>query len=244
MKKKLVIVTGATRGVGLSITRKLLENGYQVGAIGRKLTPELESLGRNHKEHKQMVFYPYDLSRLDGLHSLVTTISSQLGRAYGLINNAAMGVDGVLATMHESDITEMVNVNLVSAILMTKYVSRGMLMNGRGRIINISSIIASTGFNGLSVYAATKAGLLGMTRSLARELGRAKITVNAIAPGYMETDMTASIDADMLGTIKRRSPLSVLVRPDDIANAVLFLLGADAQRITGATMTIDAGSTA
>ena len=110
--------------------------------------------------------------------------------------------------------------------------------------MNIASIIGFTGFNGLAVYAATKAGLLGFTRSLARELGKARITVNAVAPGYMQTDMTVGLQGDKLESIKRRSPLGRLATPDDAAGAVAYLLSADAASVTGTTMTVDAGSTA
>ena len=119
-----------------------------------------------------------------------------------------------------------------------------MLLNRAGRIINISSIIASTGFSGLSVYAATKAAMNGFTRSLSREVGKVGITVNTVAPGYMQTDMTHALAGDKLATIKRRSPLGVLVKPKEVADAVCYLLDESAASITGTTITIDAGSTA
>ena len=119
-----------------------------------------------------------------------------------------------------------------------------MLLSGGGRIINISSIIANTGFNGLSVYAASKSSLIGFTKSLSRELGKAKITVNAICPGYMQTEMTSGIDQIKLDQIKRRSPMKKLISPSDITGMVIYLLSSDAQLITGADFTIDAGSTA
>ena len=118
-----------------------------------------------------------------------------------------------------------------------------MLANRDGRIVNISSIIASTGFNGLAVYGATKAGLEGFTKSLSRELGRMGITVNAVAPGYMETAMTAKLEGDKLASIKRRAPLG-LPAPEDVAETVLFLLSEQANKITGATFKVDGGSTA
>ena len=126
---------------------------------------------------------------------------------------------------------------------MSKYACRSMLSCSEGRIINISSIIASTGFNGLSIYAASKAGLEGFTRSLARELGRAKVTVNCIAPGYMETDMTAGLQGEKLASIRRRSPLG-LPLVADVAGGVAYLLSSDAERITGTIITIDGGTTA
>jgi 3-oxoacyl-[acyl-carrier protein] reductase len=118
-----------------------------------------------------------------------------------------------------------------------------MLSRKEGRIINVSSIIATTGFNGLSVYGASKAGLSGFTRSLARELGRTNITVNCVAPGFMATDMTAGLEGEKLDSIRRRAPLG-LAEPDDAAGAVAYLLSNDARRVTGTTLTVDGGSTA
>ncbi len=146
--------------------------------------------------------------------------------------------------MHENDIAQLLAVNLQSPILLCKYISRSMLLGGEGRIVNISSIIASTGFAGLSVYAATKAGLIGFTKSLSRELGKAGITVNCVAPGYMETGMTSGIAPAKLDTIKRRSPSGKLAAPNDAAASVAFLLGEGGAMITGTTITVDAGSTA
>jgi 3-oxoacyl-[acyl-carrier protein] reductase len=146
--------------------------------------------------------------------------------------------------MHEKDIGELLKVNVEAPLLLTKYLLRPMLINGRGRIINISSIMADTGFSGLAVYGATKAALSGFTRSLAREVGRARITVNTIAPGYMQTDMTSVLQGDKLQAIKRRSPLGQLAGVEDVASGVAYLMGDAAAMVTGITLTIDAGSTA
>jgi 3-oxoacyl-[acyl-carrier protein] reductase len=180
---------------------------------------------------------------LDGIPSLVSKITRRYGPLYGLVNNAGVGVDGILATMHATDIARVLRINLEASILMTKYGCRSMLACSEGRIINISSIIASTGFNGLSVYAASKSGLEGFTRSLSRELGRAHITVNCVAPGYMETEITTRLNKDQLASIQRRAPLG-LARVHDVASAVAYLLSRDAERITGSVITEDGGSTA
>lgn len=237
-----VIITGATRGLGLAMAERLMrEKDYRILAIGRRETAELAALLAAYPD--QLAFRPYDLADLDGIPKLVTGITREFGALYGLVNNAAVGVDGVLATQHATDIGRALRLNLESPILMTKYACRSMLTKGRGRIINVSSIIASTGFNGLSVYAATKAGLEGFTRSLSRELGRAQITVNCLAPGYMETDMTAGLKGDKLKSIRRRAPLG-LPKPADVAGAAAYLLSEEAGMMTGAVMTIDGGSTA
>ena len=241
-QKKTVVVTGASRGLGLAICTQLLQENYFVVAISRSLS---EDLSRLCEEHKQSIAHiPYDLADLDGIHALCKSITEVYGRPYGLVNNAAVGLDGVLATMHNSEISTLLDINVQAPILLSKYLSRSMMLNRTGRIINISSIIASTGFNGLSVYAASKAALEGFTRSLSREVGKAGITVNCVAPGYMQTEMTSSLQGDKLESVKRRSPLGRLASPADAASAVLYLMSEQAKSMTGTIMTVDAGSTA
>lgn len=240
---KTIIVTGATKGLGFAITKKLIKDGYYVIGIGRKPSSEFELLLEEHSP-SCLKFIPFDLGNTGEIRILVREIISSHKTIYGLVNNAAIGTDGVLATMHEADISKSLAVNLQSPIILSKYVVRPMLLAGCGRIINISSIIANTGFNGLSVYAATKAGLVGFTRSLARELGKANITVNAIAPGFMETDMTMSLQGDKFESIKRRTAMKNLAKPEQVAEAVAFLLKDSSSAITGTVLTVDAGSTA
>lgn len=238
---KNVVITGATRGLGLAFVSRLLAEDYRLICIGRKPSPAFTALSGTAPD--RIVFRPYDLSDLEGIQALVNGITREFGPIYGLINNAGVGLDGVLATQHATDISRVLRVNLEAAILLTKYACRSMLTRSEGRIINISSIIASTGFNGLAAYAASKAGLEGFTRSLSRELGRARITVNCIAPGYMETEMTAGLQGDKLESVRRRAPLG-LPSPEDVAGAAAFLLSAEAAKMTGSIMTIDGGSTA
>lgn len=242
--QKLVIVTGATRGLGLAITARLLNDGFKVIATGRQPSKKFEELRLTAAGLENLHFKQFDLEKIGEIHDFIKACTKEFGHLYGLINNAAIGLDGVLATMHETDIINQINVNVTAQVLMTKYAARSMLIAGSGRIVNISSIIASTGFNGLSVYAASKSALVGFTKSLARELGRAKITANVVAPGFMETDMTNTLQGEKLEAIKRRTPLNRLATVDDVAGAISFLLGPDAASITGTILTIDAGSTA
>jgi 3-oxoacyl-[acyl-carrier protein] reductase len=239
---RTILVTGASRGLGLAIAARLLqETDTRIAAVARSETDDFRALADAHPD--RLVLFRQDLAELDALHGLVREVTGAMGPLYGLVNNAAIGLDGLLATQHASDISRVLRLNLESPILLTKYACRSMLTVGTGRIVNVGSIIASTGFSGLSVYGATKAGLEGFTRSLARELGRAKITVNCLAPGYMETDMTAGLTEDKLTSVRRRAPLG-LPKPEDVAGAVAYLMSSEAAMVTGTVMTVDGGSTA
>ncbi len=239
---KIVIVSGSTKGLGLAISKQLVEHGYIVVGVSRFNSNEFSELMSNHSE--SVFFHAFDFFNTDKISALVKDIVKMHGRPYALINNAALGHDGVLATMHEKDIQDLIKINIEAPILLAKYATRSMLLNRVGRVVNVGSIIGSTGFNGLSVYGATKSALGGFTKSLARELGKANITVNTLAPGYMKTNMTKGLQGDKLESITRRSPLGRLAGVDDAAQAALFLLSDGAGSITGSTITVDAGSTA
>lgn len=170
MPNKLVLVTGASRGLGLAISRRLVEDGYRVIGVSRSMPDELVKLTEAHEG--RFIAETFDVSDLAAIPAFVRKITDKYGRLFGLVNNAGIGLDGVLATQHASEIERVMRVNLLAPINLTKYFSREMLQAREGRIINISSIIGSTGFSGLSVYAASKAGLTGFTKSLSRELGR------------------------------------------------------------------------
>lgn len=240
-KMKTVIVTGVSRGLGLAITEKLAAGGCRVIGLSRSLSDEYKALSEAHPE--RVIFRAFDVGDIDAIPALVSDLVKTYGRPWGLVNNAGVGPDGVLATMHKTDIERVLRVNLEAPITFCKYVCRPMLSAREGRIVNISSIIATTGFNGLAAYAASKAGLEGLTRSLSREVGKRGLTVNCVAPGYMETEMTGGLDVHQMASIRRRAPLG-LPTPEDAADAVVFLLGDEARRITGTVMTVDGGSTA
>jgi 3-oxoacyl-[acyl-carrier protein] reductase len=242
-----VMVTGASRGFGLAIARKLANSGYRVIAIARQEGQELGSAIREMRERGGpgvIEFRPIDLSQLHEIPGLVKTLRKDFGSIYGLVNNAGIGTNGALANMPDTQIESLILLNTVSPIMLTKYVVRTMMADGCGRIVNISSIVSFTGFTGLSVYSASKASLIGFTRSLAREVGRFGINVNAVAPGFVETSMTEQMTGDQHEQIVRRSPLRRLAEVEDIANTVEFLLDQKSRNITGTVLTVDAGSTA
>jgi 3-oxoacyl-[acyl-carrier protein] reductase len=197
-----------------------------------------------HQERGSLHFRPFDLGNLSEIPDFVRGLRNEFGKIYGLVNNAAVGTSGLLATMHNAQIERTVHLNTLSPIILTKYVARSMMAQGAGRIVNIASVVGATGYNGLSVYGATKASLVGFTRSLAREVGPLGITVNAVAPGFIDTEMTRGLGEREREQIVRRSALRRLADIDDVASAVEFLLGHEAKNITGTVLTIDAGSTA
>jgi 3-oxoacyl-[acyl-carrier protein] reductase len=244
--RKNVMVTGASRGLGLSIARHLAAAGYNVIGIARKGSDEMtaaqaeaKSAGKGEIHH-----IAFDLSQTGKLSGLVSDTRKQFGPLYALVNNAAIGTDGTLGIMHDSQIDALIKLNVNSPIILTKYIVRHMMADGAGRVVNISSIIGFTGYSGLSVYGATKSAMLGFTRSLSREVGRLGITVNAVAPGFMATEMTKALDDDEQQRIANRSALKRLPIPDDVARTVEFLLGDGGKNVTGTTITVDAGATA
>jgi 3-oxoacyl-[acyl-carrier protein] reductase len=236
-----VIVTGGSRGIGLAIARRLAIIDYNVIAVARR---ESDELRQAVQQARSLHFRACDLSRIDAIPNFIRALRGEFGAIYGLVNNAGIGTEGLLATMHNSKIEALIRLNVLSPIILSKYVVRHMMAEGEGRIINISSIIASTGYNGLSVYGATKAAANGFTRSLAREVGKLGITVNAIAPGFIDTELTQSLTEEARRRIAGRSALRRLAAADDIARMVEYLLDEGGRNITGSVLTIDAGNTA
>jgi 3-oxoacyl-[acyl-carrier protein] reductase len=244
--RRRVIVTGGSRGLGLGIVRRLICDGYDAIAVARRMNDQLAS-AIEHADQKRpgsLRFVPFDLAEVSEIPAFVKDIRREAGPIYGLVNNAAIGTAALLALMPTAQIERLVRLNTLSPIVLTKHVVRHMMADGGGRVVNVASIVGFTGYSGLSVYSATKASLIGFTRSLAREVGRCGVNVNAVAPGFLDTDMTQQMDEDHHAQVARRSALRRLPEVEDVANAVEFLLGARANSITGTVLTVDAGNTA
>jgi 3-oxoacyl-[acyl-carrier protein] reductase len=241
-----VVVTGGSRGLGLGIAKRLISEGYRVLAIARSQSNEMvEAQAKAETSNPgSFVILPFDLAEIEKIPSLIAQVRKQHGPIFGLVNNAGISFEGPLAMMPTSQIERLVRVNTISPIVLTKYVLRGMMSDGGGRIVNVLSILAFTGYSGLAVYGATKSSLLGFTRSLAREVGRLGINVNAVAPGFVDTDLTKKLDENDREKIVRRSALRRLAEVEDVANAVEFLLSDKAKNMTGTVITVDAGATA
>ncbi len=241
-----VLVTGGSRGLGLGMAQTLAASGFRVVTIARKDSDALAA-AREHVARDArgaLHFRAFDLADTAGIGALVKTLRGEFGAFYGLVNNAGLGTAGILANMPDSAIEQLTRLNVVSPLTLTKYLVRSMMTGQGGRIVNVSSIVANTGYNGLSVYSATKASLIGFTRSLAREVGPLGITVNAVAPGFVDTEMTHEMNPAQRAQIARRSALHRMPEVADIANAIDFLFSDKARNITGTVMTIDAGNTA
>jgi 3-oxoacyl-[acyl-carrier protein] reductase len=239
---RTIVITGASRGLGLAMASTLAHAGYGVVAIARKESAELKKLCAEHVG--KVRFQSWDLAQISSLGTLAKKIRGTEGAIWGLVNNAGMGTAGVLSTMPDGKIEELIRLNVASPITLTKYLARPMMSARAGRIVNVASIVAGTGYSGLSVYGATKAALVGFTRSLARELGPLGITVNAVAPGFVETEMTHDLDQAARTQIAKRSALKRLPTAQDVADTVEFLMGDKAANITGTVITVDAGNTA
>jgi 3-oxoacyl-[acyl-carrier protein] reductase len=232
--------------LGLGIACRLADSGFRVIAIARSEGEEFQSAKQAAEKagRGSLHFVNFDLAEIDRIPELVKRLLQELGPIYGLVNNAGTSTEGVLALASIDQIEKVVRLNTISPMVLTKYVVRSMMAGGGGRIVNMASVVAQTGYSGLSVYAATKASMVGFTRSLAREVGRMGVNVNAVAPGFVDTSMTHGLTEEQRKQIERRSALKRMVDVEDVADAVEFLLGDGSKSITGTVLTVDAGSTA
>ena len=237
------MVTGGSRGLGLAIVRTLAAAGHEVTAVARSRSDGLDA-AIAASGAGSIDFQAFDLAETDRLGELARALRKGRAPIFGLVNNAGIGIPGVLGVMGDADVERLFRLNAISPILLTKYLGRSMMLAKAGRVVNMSSVVALTGYAGLSVYSATKAALIGFTRSYAREVGGLGITVNAIAPGFAATEMTGELDQAAREKIARRSALRRLIEPEDVAQSVEFLIGEGGRHVTGTVLTVDAGNTA
>lgn len=240
MTKQHIIISGGSRGLGQGLVSGLLNAGFNVSTFSRSATEFTDGLASN----ESFLFGKADVSQFAQTDEFVATAVERFGRPYGLINCAGIARDGILATMPNAEIEQLMAINLTGTLHLTRRVVRDMLLEPTdGVVLNISSIIGLRGYRGLAAYAATKAGMDGATRALARELGSRKIRVNSIAPGYLTTEMTHGLDDHQQNQIVKRTPLGRLGTPDDVLGTALFLLSDASQFITGQVFVIDGGIT-
>jgi 3-oxoacyl-[acyl-carrier protein] reductase len=241
LTNQIAVVTGAGRGIGRAIALKFAAAGADVACISRtfdnsgKVAEEVRALGRRAWAHA------VDVSDPIAVAAAAEKILAEAGRVDILVNNAGITRDGLLMRMSEADWDAVLDTNLKAAFTMTKAFTRAFLKQRSGRIINVSSVIGLIGNAGQCNYAASKAGLIGFTKSIARELASRGITANALAPGFIETDMTAELKEEMKTELLRQIPLNQLGKADDIAEAALFLAGPGARYITGQVLAVDGG---
>ena len=244
MSERVVIVTGGSRGLGAGIVESFLANGDIVVTCSRSATDRTEAWAGDPALEGRFMFEPVDMVDSKSCAAFVDKVVERFGRIDVLVNNAGVARDGVIGLMADEDVDTVIDLNLRATFAMTRAVVRRMLLARSGRIVNISSVVGISGYRGLSVYSASKAGLDGFTRSLARELGSRGITVNSVAPGYLRTEMSHGLDEAQLEQIARRTPAGRLGDPEDIGAVVVFLCSPEAGFVTGQTIVADGGLTA
>jgi len=241
LANQIAVVTGAGRGIGRAIALKLAAEGADVACVSRtaenseKAADEVRALGRKAWAHA------VDVAEATAVNAAAEKILADAGRVDILVNNAGVTRDGLLMRLSDADWDTVLDTNLKGAFLVTKAFSRAMIKQRSGRIVNISSVIGLIGNAGQCNYAASKAGLIGFTQSAARELASRGITVNAIAPGFIETDMTSVLSEPMRAELLKRIPLGGFGQAEDVANAALFLASPAARYVTGQVLTVDGG---
>ena len=241
LTNQIAVVTGAGRGIGRAIALKFANEGADVVVVSRtqenseKVAAEIRALG------KKAWAFAVDVSDSASVTAAAEKILAECGKVDILVNNAGVTRDGLLMRMSDADWDLVLNTNLKGAFLFTKAFSRAFAKQRSGRIINISSVIGLIGNGGQCNYAASKAGLIGFTQSVARELAGRGVTANCIAPGFIETDMTAELNAELKANILKQVPMGKFGAADDIANAALFLASASASYVTGQVLTVDGG---
>ena len=239
MKDKIILITGANRGIGHNILKKIATCGYTV--IGTSRSKDgADMISDAIKDHngKGVVM---DVTNQDSINTSVNQIKEDYGVIYGLVNNAGITNDNLLMRMSDEQWNSVIETNLTSLYRVTKSVVKDMMKARTGRIVNIGSIVGQMGNAGQSNYSATKSGLLGFTKSLARELSSRNINVNAVSPGFIDTDMTKALSDDQIESLTKNIPLGRIASPDEVSSVVAFLLSDDSSYITGENINVNGG---
>ena len=239
MKDKVILVTGANRGIGLNIIQRLDNDGYTVIGTSRSddganiISQEIK--GSNGRGLKM------DVTNQESINSAIKSIQDEYGALYGLVNNAGITNDNLLMRMTEEQWLSVIETNLTSIYRVTKSIVKDMMKAREGRIVNIGSIVGMMGNAGQSNYSASKSGLLGFTKSLARELSSRNINVNSISPGFIDTDMTKALSDDQIDNLSKNIPLGRIAESSEVSSVVSFLLSNDSSYITGENINVNGG---
>lgn len=239
---KVTFITGATRGIGKQIAIEFAKDGYDIAFNYRKENEDLENVKKQIKElNVRCLPVKGDVSIFDDTANMVNQIINEFGKIDVLVNNAGITKDALLMRMKKEDFEDVINVNLVGTFNVTKNVIPYMIKQRSGRIINISSVVGVSGNAGQTNYSASKAGIIGFTKSLAKEVASRNILVNAVAPGFIETQMTDVLKQEVKEEIAKNIPLRRMGTPEDVANVVKFLAGEQSSYITGQVINVDGG---
>jgi len=239
MKDKIILITGANRGIGHNILKKIATCGYTViGTSRSKAGADMISDAIKDHNGKGVVM---DVTNQDSINTSINKIKEDYGIIYGLVNNAGITNDNLLMRMSDEQWNSVIETNLTSLYRVTKSVVKDMMKARTGRIVNIGSIVGLMGNAGQSNYSATKSGLLGFTKSLARELSSRNINVNAVSPGFIDTDMTKALSDDQIESLTKNIPLGRIASPDEVSSVVAFLLSDDSSYITGENINVNGG---
>ena len=239
MKDKIILITGANRGIGHNILKKIATCGYTViGTSRSKDGADMITDAIKDSNGKGVVM---DVTNQDSINTSVNQIKEDYGVIYGLVNNAGITNDNLLMRMSDDQWNSVIETNLTSLYRVTKSVVKDMMKARVGRIVNIGSIVGQMGNAGQSNYSATKSGLLGFTKSLARELSSRNINVNAVSPGFIDTDMTKALSDDQIESLTKNIPLGRIASPDEVSSVVAFLLSDDSSYITGENINVNGG---
>lgn len=241
-ERKVALVTGATRGIGKEMAMELARNGFDLAVNYRSETDDMNEMKQQvEAEGAKCFFVQADVANFDSCKQMVETVEKEFGKIDVLVNNAGITKDGLIMRMKKEDFEAVIDVNLVGTFNVTKHVIPYMMKRHSGRIINISSVVGVAGNAGQTNYSASKAGIIGFTKSLAKEVASRNILVNAIAPGFIDTDMTKVLSDTVKEGIYAQIPLKRMGSANEVAKVVKFLAGEDSSYITGQVLNVDGG---